>query len=45
MDCSIEKAGGLHEPAGTDNHDANTQERLPATLVRIPAEPREKTGE
>lgn len=45
MYCSIEKASGLHEPAESDNHDANTKERLPATLVRIPAEPREKTGE
>ena len=45
MDCSIEKASGLHEPTESDNHDANTKERLPATLVRIPAEPREKTGE
>ncbi|KAJ5129209.1 uncharacterized protein N7515_005248 [Penicillium bovifimosum] len=43
------KASGLHDPAtepSTKNvENARNQPRLPSTLVRIPAEPREKTGE
>ncbi|CAG7919972.1 unnamed protein product [Penicillium olsonii] len=40
-----QKASGLHEPTEAESKGADTKERLPATLVRIPAEPREKTGE
>ncbi|KAJ5689773.1 DASH complex subunit DAD2 [Penicillium macrosclerotiorum] len=39
------KAGGLREATGPENEAPPTEPRLPATLVRIPAEPREKTGE
>ncbi|KAJ6004078.1 hypothetical protein N7499_000142 [Penicillium canescens] len=40
------KASGLYEPEPENkNVDMQTEARLPATLVRIPAEPREKTGE
>ncbi|KAJ5466857.1 hypothetical protein N7475_004609 [Penicillium sp. IBT 31633x] len=43
------KASGLHETT-TDPNSKNVENmcnepRLPSTLVRIPAEPREKTGE
>ncbi|KAJ5761882.1 uncharacterized protein N7511_005264 [Penicillium nucicola] len=40
------KASGLHEAEPENkNVDMQPDARLPATLVRIPAEPREKTGE
>ncbi|CAG8885741.1 unnamed protein product [Penicillium egyptiacum] len=42
------KAGGLYEP--TESNSKNVEKprndtHLPSTLVRIPAEPRDKTGE
>lgn len=41
-----EKASGLQETAGPEQaEDPASEPRLPATLVRIPAEPREKVGE
>ncbi|CAI7582550.1 unnamed protein product [Penicillium glandicola] len=40
------KAGGLYEPeSDSKNVEKPRNPRLPSTLVRIPAEPREKTGE
>lgn len=39
-----EKASGL-DAAGAEGADEQTETRLPATLVRIPAEPSEKAGE
>lgn len=41
---SLEKASDLHEPAASENQNANAA-RLPATLVRIPTAPREMSGE
>ncbi|OQE38083.1 hypothetical protein PENCOP_c009G03031 [Penicillium coprophilum] len=38
------KAGGLYEPQSDSKNVANPR-NLPSTLVRIPAEPHEKTGE
>lgn len=38
------KASSLHD-AGPDEEGPARETRLPATLVRIPAEPRGKTGE
>ena len=39
------KASGLHDAGPEEGEDPARETRLPATLVRIPAEPREKTGE
>ncbi|KAF3015678.1 hypothetical protein E8E15_001313 [Penicillium rubens] len=42
------KAGGLYEPMESDSKNVEkprNDARLPSTLVRIPAEPRDKTGE
>ncbi|KAJ5855731.1 uncharacterized protein N7529_009675 [Penicillium soppii] len=40
------KASGLHAPlAESESKNVGNEPSLPATLVRIPAEPREKTGE
>jgi DASH complex subunit DAD2 len=39
------KASGLHDASPDEGEDPARETRLPATLVRIPAEPREKTGE
>ncbi|CDM30023.1 hypothetical protein DTO013E5_8278 [Penicillium roqueforti] len=40
------KAGGLYEPeSDSKNVEKRNDPRLPSTLVRIPAEPRDKTGE
>ncbi|KAJ5808928.1 hypothetical protein N7474_010197 [Penicillium riverlandense] len=40
-----EKASGLHEHAESEAEAPKADDRLPATLVRIPAEPSERTGE
>ncbi|KAJ6048974.1 uncharacterized protein N7446_011657 [Penicillium canescens] len=43
---TLASRSGLYEPEPENkNVDMQTEARLPATLVRIPAEPREKTGE
>ncbi|OQE14328.1 hypothetical protein PENFLA_c039G09418 [Penicillium flavigenum] len=45
---SSNKAGGLYEPTESDSKNVEkprNDARLPSTLVRIPAEPRDKTGE
>lgn len=40
------KASGLQDTAGPEeSEDPTSDSRLPATLVRIPAEQREKMGE
>ncbi|OOQ86177.1 DASH complex subunit DAD2 [Penicillium brasilianum] len=39
------KASRLHDTGPDEKEDPAREARLPATLVRIPAEPREKTGE
>lgn len=48
-DSLTEKASGLHEPTAEPDsknvEESHNNPRLPSTLVRIPAEPREKTGE
>lgn len=44
----IDKAGGLYEPTESDSKNVEkprNDARLPSTLVRIPAEPRDKAGE
>ena len=43
----LAKAVDLKDPAGSseDIGDGHTETPLPATLVRIPAEPQEKTNE
>lgn len=46
LDLITEKASGLQDAAGSEQtEDPTSDSRLPATLVRIPAEPREKMGE
>lgn len=40
-----EKASGLDDAAGPDEAGHQSETRLPATLVRIPAETSEKLGE
>ncbi|CAI7642516.1 unnamed protein product [Penicillium manginii] len=44
-DGTEEKASGLDDAAGAEGADDLTETRLPATLVRIPAESSEKVGE
>ncbi|KAJ5419845.1 uncharacterized protein N7487_003395, partial [Penicillium crustosum] len=39
------KAGGLGEPESDSKNVEKPRNDLPSTLVRIPAEPRDKTGE
>ncbi|OQD96458.1 hypothetical protein PENSOL_c016G03067 [Penicillium solitum] len=39
------KAGGLCEPGSDSKNVEKPRNDLPSTLVRIPAEPRDKTGE
>lgn len=41
----IGKAGGLCEPESDIKNVEKSRNDLPSTLVRIPAEPRDKTGE
>ncbi|KAJ5186669.1 hypothetical protein N7449_011433 [Penicillium cf. viridicatum] len=39
------KAGGLYEPESDSKNVEKPRNDLPSTLVRIPAEPRDRTGE
>lgn len=41
----IGKAGGLYEPESDSKNVEKPRNDLPSTLVRIPAEPRDRTGE
>ncbi|KAJ5602166.1 hypothetical protein N7510_011700 [Penicillium lagena] len=45
ISIASQKASGLHEHAEDEAEAPKADDRLPATLVRIPAEPSERTGE
>ncbi|CAI7592745.1 DASH complex subunit DAD2 [Penicillium cosmopolitanum] len=45
ISLASKKASGLDDAAGAEGADDQTETRLPATLVRIPAESSEKAGE
>lgn len=44
-DVIAEKASGLPDSTGPETEESPSESRLPATLVRIPADQREKSGE
>ncbi|CAL5869993.1 uncharacterized protein PFLUO_LOCUS4226 [Penicillium psychrofluorescens] len=45
ISIASQKASGLHEHAENEAEAPKADDRLPATLVRIPAEPSERTSE
>ncbi|KAJ5112099.1 DASH complex subunit DAD2 [Penicillium argentinense] len=45
ISLASKQASGLYDAGAEEADESSSETRLPATLVRIPAEPREKTGE
>lgn len=45
ISLASKKASGLPDSTGPETEESPSESRLPATLVRIPADQREKSGE